>query len=159
MTLEVTEGGWIADFVQATACRKKLRDMGLRVSIDDFGTGYSSLSYFKKIPADELKIDKSFVLNRATNSSDQRLVRTIIELASEPRGRGRRRRKSRHIRSTREHGVSTSAGLSVLAGAESAETQGVVGGKLPRSAPTGAVTRVDFVIIARYSRAGDQPTQ
>jgi EAL domain-containing protein (putative c-di-GMP-specific phosphodiesterase class I) len=55
--------------------------MGLRVSIDDFGTGYSSLSYFKKIPADELKIDKSFVMNMATDSSDQRLVRTIIELA------------------------------------------------------------------------------
>jgi EAL domain-containing protein (putative c-di-GMP-specific phosphodiesterase class I) len=82
VTLEVTEGGLIADFVQATARLKKLRDMGLRVSIDDFGTGYSSLSYFKKIPADELKIDKSFVQNMATDSSDQRLVKTIIELAS-----------------------------------------------------------------------------
>jgi EAL domain-containing protein (putative c-di-GMP-specific phosphodiesterase class I)/GGDEF domain-containing protein len=81
LTLEVTEGGLIADFVQATARLKKLRDMGLRVSIDDFGTGYSSLSYFKKIPADELKIDKSFVMNMATDSSDQRLVKTIIELA------------------------------------------------------------------------------
>jgi EAL domain-containing protein (putative c-di-GMP-specific phosphodiesterase class I) len=48
---------------------------------DDFGTGYSSLSYFKKIPADELKIDKSFVMNMATDASDQQLVRTIIELA------------------------------------------------------------------------------
>jgi EAL domain-containing protein (putative c-di-GMP-specific phosphodiesterase class I) len=81
LTLEVTEGGLIADFVQATARLKKLRDMGLRVSIDDFGTGYSSLSYFKKIPADELKIDKSFVMNMAADAADQRLVRTIIELA------------------------------------------------------------------------------
>jgi EAL domain-containing protein (putative c-di-GMP-specific phosphodiesterase class I)/GGDEF domain-containing protein len=81
ITLEVTEGGLIADFEQATARLKKLRDMGLRVSIDDFGTGYSSLSYFKKIPADELKIDKSFVLNMAADASDQQLVRTIIELA------------------------------------------------------------------------------
>jgi EAL domain-containing protein (putative c-di-GMP-specific phosphodiesterase class I)/GGDEF domain-containing protein len=81
LTLEVTEGGLIADFVQATARLKKLRDMGLRVSIDDFGTGYSSLSYFKKIPADELKIDKSFVMNMAADASDQRLVQTIIELA------------------------------------------------------------------------------
>jgi EAL domain-containing protein (putative c-di-GMP-specific phosphodiesterase class I)/GGDEF domain-containing protein len=81
LTLEVTEGGLIADFVQATARLKKLRDMGLRVSIDDFGTGYSSLSYFKKIPADELKIDKSFVMNMAADASDQQLVRTIIELA------------------------------------------------------------------------------
>ncbi len=81
VTLEVTEGGLIADFVQATARLKKLRDMGLRISIDDFGTGYSSLSYFKKIPADELKIDKSFVMNMATDVADQRIVRTIIELA------------------------------------------------------------------------------
>jgi EAL domain-containing protein (putative c-di-GMP-specific phosphodiesterase class I) len=81
VTLEVTEGGLIADFVQATARLKKLRDMGLRVSIDDFGTGYSSLSYFKKIPADELKIDKSFIMNMASDSSDQQLVRTIIGLA------------------------------------------------------------------------------
>lgn len=81
VTLEVTEGGLIADFVQATTRLKKLRDMGLRVSIDDFGTGYSSLSYFKKIPADELKIDKSFVMNMATDASDQQIVRTIIELA------------------------------------------------------------------------------
>jgi EAL domain-containing protein (putative c-di-GMP-specific phosphodiesterase class I)/GGDEF domain-containing protein len=82
VTLEITEGGLIADFVQATARLKKLRDMGLRVSIDDFGTGYSSLSYFKKIPADELKIDKSFVMNMANDAADQHLVRTIIELAS-----------------------------------------------------------------------------
>ena len=81
LTLEVTEGGLIADFAQATARLKKLRDLGLRISIDDFGTGYSSLSYFKKIPADELKIDKSFVMNMATDHSDQRLVLTIIELA------------------------------------------------------------------------------
>ena len=81
LTLEVTEGALIADFEQATARLKALRDLGLRISIDDFGTGYSSLSYFKKIPADELKIDKSFVLNMATDLADQRLVHTIIALA------------------------------------------------------------------------------
>jgi len=81
LTLEVTEGGLIADFGQATARLKMLRDMGIRVSIDDFGTGYSSLSYFKKIPADELKIDKSFVMGMTQDASDHRLVRTIVGLA------------------------------------------------------------------------------
>lgn len=81
LTLEVTEGALIADFAEATLRLNKLRDMGIRVSIDDFGTGYSSLSYFKKIPADELKIDRSFVLGMATDSADKRLVQTIIGLA------------------------------------------------------------------------------
>ena len=53
----------------------------MRISIDDFGTGYSSLSYFKKIPADELKIDKSFVMGMLTDEANQRLVQTIINLA------------------------------------------------------------------------------
>jgi EAL domain-containing protein (putative c-di-GMP-specific phosphodiesterase class I)/GGDEF domain-containing protein len=81
LTLEVTEGALIADFTEATLRLKKLRDMGVRISIDDFGTGYSSLSYFKKIPADELKIDKSFVMGMTQNASDHRLVRTIVSLA------------------------------------------------------------------------------
>ncbi len=81
LTLEITEGALIADFAQATARLARLRDIGVHISIDDFGTGYSSLSYFKKIPADELKIDKSFVLRMLADESDQRLVETIINLA------------------------------------------------------------------------------
>ena len=81
LTLEVTEGALIADFGEASNRLKKVRDMGLRVSIDDFGTGYSSLSYFKKIPADELKIDKSFVMGMTKDTADQRLVQTILGLA------------------------------------------------------------------------------
>jgi EAL domain-containing protein (putative c-di-GMP-specific phosphodiesterase class I)/GGDEF domain-containing protein len=81
LTLEITEGALIADFGEATKRLKTVRDLGVRVSIDDFGTGYSSLSYFKKIPANELKIDKSFVMGMTTDSADQRLVRTIIALA------------------------------------------------------------------------------
>jgi EAL domain-containing protein (putative c-di-GMP-specific phosphodiesterase class I)/GGDEF domain-containing protein len=81
LTLEVTEGALIADFAEATSRLKKLRDMGMRVSIDDFGTGYSSLSYFKKIPADELKIDRSFVMSMNTDSADRHLVQTIIGLS------------------------------------------------------------------------------
>jgi EAL domain-containing protein (putative c-di-GMP-specific phosphodiesterase class I)/GGDEF domain-containing protein len=81
LTLEITEGALIADFAQATARLARLRDLGVHISIDDFGTGYSSLSYFKKIPADELKIDKSFVMRMLEDESDQRLVETIINLA------------------------------------------------------------------------------
>ncbi len=83
LTLEITEGALISDFDQAIARLHGLRDLGVRVSIDDFGTGYSSLSYFKKIPADELKIDKSFVMRMSTDEGDQRLVETIISLAQQ----------------------------------------------------------------------------
>ena len=81
LTLEITEGALIVDFEQATARLARLRDFDVRISIDDFGTGYSSLSYFKKIPADELKIDKSFVMGMRSDEADQRLVETIISLA------------------------------------------------------------------------------
>jgi diguanylate cyclase (GGDEF)-like protein len=81
LTLEITEGALIVDFEQATRRLARLRDIGVRISIDDFGTGYSSLSYFKKIPADDLKIDKSFVMGMLADESDQRLVETIITLA------------------------------------------------------------------------------
>jgi EAL domain-containing protein (putative c-di-GMP-specific phosphodiesterase class I)/GGDEF domain-containing protein len=81
LTLEVTEGALIADLPEATRRLSLLRDMGIRISIDDFGTGYSSLSYFKKIPADELKIDKSFIRGLTTDTGDQRLVSVMIELA------------------------------------------------------------------------------
>lgn len=81
LTLEITEGALIIDFEQATERLAQLRELGVHISIDDFGTGYSSLSYFKKVPADELKIDKSFVLRMLSDEGDQRLVQTIINLA------------------------------------------------------------------------------
>lgn len=81
LTLEITEGALIVDFEEATARLARLRELGVRISIDDFGTGYSSLSYFKKIPADELKIDKSFVMRMLADEADQKLVETIITLA------------------------------------------------------------------------------
>jgi EAL domain-containing protein (putative c-di-GMP-specific phosphodiesterase class I)/GGDEF domain-containing protein len=81
LTLELTEGALVADFAQATARLRRVRELGVRVSIDDFGTGYSSLSYFKKIPADEIKIDKSFVLRMIEDQADQRMVEAILSLA------------------------------------------------------------------------------
>ncbi|MDA3912988.1 bifunctional diguanylate cyclase/phosphodiesterase [Oleiagrimonas sp.] len=59
----------------------QLRNLGLRISIDDFGTGYSCLAYFKNIPADELKIDKSFVGALLTDNASEDITTLIINLA------------------------------------------------------------------------------
>ena len=80
VTIEVTENALMRP-EQSFAPLNALRETGARVSIDDFGTGYSSLSYFNSIPADELKIDKSFVMKMLEDDGYARIVRTIIKLA------------------------------------------------------------------------------
>jgi len=59
----------------------QLRELGIDISIDDFGTGFSSLSYFKDIPADELKIDKSFVFNMKSDKQDRDIIELILQIA------------------------------------------------------------------------------
>jgi EAL domain-containing protein (putative c-di-GMP-specific phosphodiesterase class I) len=59
----------------------ELKALGLRFSLDDFGTGYSSLSYLGNLPIDELKIDRSFFINRSTQEKDAAIIRTIAVLA------------------------------------------------------------------------------
>lgn len=81
LTLEVTEGLLITDFHQSSQRMQKLQQLGISFSIDDFGTGYSSLSYLKKLPINELKIDRSFIMDLPEDSSDALLVETMIAVA------------------------------------------------------------------------------
>ena len=61
LVAEITEQAMVQDIDNATKVLTRLRDLGIRIAIDDFGTGYSSLSHLKRLPVDELKIDRSFV--------------------------------------------------------------------------------------------------
>lgn len=81
LTLEVTEGLLITDFTQSSHRMLELQKMGISFSIDDFGTGYSSLSYLKKLPINELKIDRSFIMDLPEDSSDALLVETMMAVA------------------------------------------------------------------------------
>ncbi len=81
LVIEVTESTIMRDAKSSFQQLEKVRKIGVGISIDDFGTGYSSLAYFKKIPATELKIDKSFVDNLLENSNDRHIVSLIIFLA------------------------------------------------------------------------------
>jgi EAL domain-containing protein (putative c-di-GMP-specific phosphodiesterase class I)/GGDEF domain-containing protein len=80
-TVEVTENGIISAGGAALQVLRELRSAGVRVSIDDFGTGNSSLAYFRDIPADEVKIDKSFVVGMDADDRNRRLVKSIVDLA------------------------------------------------------------------------------
>lgn len=80
LTLEITEGTIMADSARAIKVVRELDAAGVRLSIDDFGTGYSSLSYLKRLPVDEVKIDKSFVLGMTKDENDFIIVRSTIDL-------------------------------------------------------------------------------
>jgi Amt family ammonium transporter len=78
--LEVTETFVLRDPETAAARLAELRSLGVRLAVDDFGTGYSSLSYLRRLPVDELKIDRSFVMGLTTGRDDV-IVRSSIDLA------------------------------------------------------------------------------
>jgi len=81
LTLEVTESLLLGNIDEKIKLMKSIKAMGLKLSIDDFGTGYSSLSYLKKLPLDELKIDRSFIEEVAEHNDSQAIVATIVFLA------------------------------------------------------------------------------
>jgi EAL domain-containing protein (putative c-di-GMP-specific phosphodiesterase class I) len=78
--LEVTESAVMADPARALDVLGRLHAMGVKLAVDDFGTGYSSMAYLKALPVDELKVDRSFVGQMASNTSDGVIVRSTIDL-------------------------------------------------------------------------------
>jgi len=80
LIFEITESAVMRDTPRVIAVMEKLRRYRVRFSIDDFGTGYSSLAQFKHLPVDEIKIDKSFVLELAPGGEDAAIVRSTIDL-------------------------------------------------------------------------------
>ncbi len=80
LVLEITESTIMADPPRAMSVLSRLSEMGIRLSIDDFGVGYSSLSYLKRLPVDELKIDRSFVAQMDSDEDDAFIVRSTIDL-------------------------------------------------------------------------------
>jgi len=78
---EITETSVMSDPERSLVALQNLKSMGVRLSVDDFGTGYSSLIYLKKLPVDEIKIDRSFVMEMQTNENDAIIVQSTIDLA------------------------------------------------------------------------------
>ena len=79
--LEITESAIMDDPQRAEATLNRLAQRGYKLSIDDFGTGYSSLAYLRRLPVQELKIDKSFVMAMEREEGDAKIVRSTIDLA------------------------------------------------------------------------------
>jgi len=80
LELEITESVIVADPMRARAILNRLSEMGVVLAIDDYGTGYSSLGYLKRLPIDEMKIDRSFVMQMADDRNDAAIVRSTVEL-------------------------------------------------------------------------------
>jgi diguanylate cyclase (GGDEF)-like protein len=112
LVLELTESLLIGYGDSVSNTLEELRACGARVSIDDFGTGYSSLSYLKKFPVDELKIDRSFITDLATDGGNAAIVQAIVTLAHSMR------------MSVVGEGVETTEQLAILAQSGCDEYQG-----------------------------------
>jgi diguanylate cyclase (GGDEF)-like protein/PAS domain S-box-containing protein len=81
LSLDVTETAYIRVLENKTAALDRLKALGVRLSIDDFGIGYSSLSYLKRLPADNLNIDRSYLKGLGEDPEDTAIVQMVIELA------------------------------------------------------------------------------
>lgn len=81
ITIEITENLFIEDMDYILPLLHQIRDCGIQISMDDFGTGYSSLSMLRKLPIDELKIDKSFIDTIVEDITAQKMVQNIISIS------------------------------------------------------------------------------
>jgi diguanylate cyclase (GGDEF)-like protein/PAS domain S-box-containing protein len=81
LTFEITESALMADPATALKVLARISEIGCRLSLDDFGTGYSSLAYLQKLPIDELKIDRSFVVAMTSDDNAAVIVRSVVQLA------------------------------------------------------------------------------
>jgi diguanylate cyclase (GGDEF)-like protein len=81
LQFEITEDSLMADSHRSLDVLQRLSAVGVGLSIDDFGTGYSSLSHLRRLPVDEIKIDRAFVMNMLHDANDESIVRATIELA------------------------------------------------------------------------------
>jgi EAL domain-containing protein (putative c-di-GMP-specific phosphodiesterase class I) len=81
LRLEITESTLLADPARAVDTMHEVRDLGVSLSIDDFGTGYSSMNYLRTLPLDEIKIDRSFVMDMVRSSRDAAVVHSVVDLA------------------------------------------------------------------------------
>jgi diguanylate cyclase (GGDEF)-like protein/PAS domain S-box-containing protein len=80
LVLEITESAIMTDPTRALDILGRLHTQGVQLAIDDFGTGYSSMAYLKRLPVDELKVDRSFVTHLRDNHNDAMIVRTTVDL-------------------------------------------------------------------------------
>ncbi|MFA7258372.1 MAG: EAL domain-containing protein, partial [Aeromonas bestiarum] len=81
LLLEVTESVVLENRLESIARMRQLKDLGILLSIDDFGTGYSSLAYLRDLPADEVKLDRSFIQTLVHSEQDKAIVKAILDLA------------------------------------------------------------------------------
>ena len=80
LVLEITETTVMSDPVQAQATLHSLSELGVELAVDDYGMGHCSLAYLRRLPVQELKLDKSFVLNAATDAKDAAIVTSTVQL-------------------------------------------------------------------------------
>jgi len=80
LTLEITEGSVMADPARTIGVLSRLAALGVGISLDDFGTGYSSLAYLRRLPATEVKIDRSFITGMLSGEKDEAIVHSTIDL-------------------------------------------------------------------------------
>jgi diguanylate cyclase (GGDEF)-like protein len=81
LTLEIKEDSPAGDTDRQLPVLRRLDALGVRLAVDDFGTGYSSLAYLRRLPVDEVKIDRSFVQGMATDPGELAIVRAVVDLA------------------------------------------------------------------------------